>query len=269
MDNSQSLRHIIREAESFIVTAGAGMGVDSGLPDFRGSEGFWDAYPPFKRLGLSFSDLANPRWFREDPYLAWGFYGHRLDLYRKTRPHVGFQVLLDHLRDRPHWVFTSNVDGQFQRAGFSQDRIVEIHGSIHHLQCSRPCSSDIWSASSLTTKFNEQEFRWNGQLPVCESCDSVSRPNILMFGDGDFLDARVDGQILRYTNWLEHVDLERLVVIEVGAGTAVPTIRLHSERLQQRGAVLVRINPREAFGPHGTIEVAASGESGIQQIFGH
>ena len=67
-------REIIEEADAIMIAAGAGMGVDSGLPDFRGKEGFWRAYPIAKKLGLSFQDLANPYWFKKDPYLAWAFY---------------------------------------------------------------------------------------------------------------------------------------------------------------------------------------------------
>src|SRR5947199_8499612 len=83
----------IRAADALLIGAGAGIGVDSGLPDFRGTEGFWQAYPPYARLGLGFAALASPRWFRDDPPLAWGFYGHRLGLYRRTRPHPGFALL--------------------------------------------------------------------------------------------------------------------------------------------------------------------------------
>ena len=76
--------HQIRESlgtsKSLLVAAGAGMGVDSGLPDFRGNEGFWKAYPPLAKLGIQFEEMANPRWFRDDPRLAWGFYGHRFNL---------------------------------------------------------------------------------------------------------------------------------------------------------------------------------------------
>jgi hypothetical protein len=49
----------IRSADALVIAAGAGMGVDSGLPDFRGDEGFWNAYPPFRHLGLKFTNLAN------------------------------------------------------------------------------------------------------------------------------------------------------------------------------------------------------------------
>ncbi|MBL9109369.1 MAG: NAD-dependent protein deacetylase, partial [Myxococcales bacterium] len=92
------------------------MGVDSGLPDFRGDEGFWRAYPAYGHLGLSFVDLANPRWFSTDPDLAWGFYGHRLALYRRTVPHSGFARLREIASRLRHgaFVLTSNVDGQFQ-----------------------------------------------------------------------------------------------------------------------------------------------------------
>src|SRR5512135_463561 len=83
----------IRMADAILIGAGAGMGVDSGLPDFRGRQGFWNAYPPYAKLGLDFVSLANPRWFTSDPELAWGFYGHRMMLYRETEPHEGFGIL--------------------------------------------------------------------------------------------------------------------------------------------------------------------------------
>ena len=130
----------LRRAGALVVTAGAGMGVDSGLPDFRGDQGFWKAYPPYERLGLSFIDAANPAHFDDDPPFGWGFYGHRTNLYRSTTPHAGFAILLAWVaRFRlPFFVVTSNVDGQFQKAGFPEDRVLEVHGSIHHLQCTTP-----------------------------------------------------------------------------------------------------------------------------------
>src|SRR3954471_3290794 len=119
-DLSRRAAEAIASADALLIGAGAGMGVDSGLPDFRGPEGFWRAYPPYARLGLGFAALADPRWFRDDPTLAWGFYGHRLGLYRRTRPHAGFALLQRWASRMPMggFVSTSNVDGQFQRAGF-------------------------------------------------------------------------------------------------------------------------------------------------------
>src|SRR4051812_15076573 len=57
----------VASAEAILIGAGAGMGVDSGLPDFRGGSGFWKAYPRYAKLGLQFTAIANPRWFSSDP----------------------------------------------------------------------------------------------------------------------------------------------------------------------------------------------------------
>ena len=58
-------------------------------------------------------------------------------MYRKINPHKGFDILLDFNRKHNKEVFalTSNVDGQFQKAGYPADKIYEVHGSIHYLQC--------------------------------------------------------------------------------------------------------------------------------------
>ena len=86
----QEIRASLKSSECLLVAAGAGIGVDSGLPDFRGTEGFWRAYPPLANLGIRFEEMANPRWFYDNPSLAWGFYGHRLQKYKTTIPHEAF-----------------------------------------------------------------------------------------------------------------------------------------------------------------------------------
>ncbi|MBK9090826.1 MAG: NAD-dependent protein deacetylase [Holophagales bacterium] len=249
-DLEDSLRfaaRAVKEAEAIVITAGAGMGVDSGLPDFRGPEGFWNAYPAFRDLGLRFEQLANPDWFFDDPALAWGFYGHRLSLYRRTVPHEGFATLLMWAAEAPlgAFVFTSNVDGQFQKAGFPDDRIVECHGSIHFLQCLRSCGEPIRPADGIQVEIDETTCRARPPLPSCPSCRGLARPNILMFGDMGWDDTRTDAQHATLGNWLDGVK-GPLVVLELGAGTNVPTVRMFSERAARASRrTLVRINPRE------------------------
>jgi NAD-dependent SIR2 family protein deacetylase len=243
----------IDDATALIVTAGAGMGVDSGLPDFRGDEGFWHAYPPFAKLGLSFYDLANPEWFVRDPHLAWGFYGHRLNLYQTTGPHEGFSVLLRWRARKPDggFVFTSNVDGQFQAAGFPTDRVVECHGSIHHTQCTRECGSGIQDASHIEVAVDPSTCRALDPLPRCARCGALLRPNVLMFGDWGWDNSRTAAQHERMAEWLAEMQRQgaRPVIIECGAGTAVPTVRITGEALaRQLRCTLVRINPDERDG---------------------
>lgn len=260
----------VADADALLISTGAGMGVDSGLPDFRGDEGFWNAYPPFEERGLDFYDLANPHWFEEDPALAWGFYGHRLHLYRDTDPHDGFDMLRRWVEDfdLDDFVFTSNVDGHFQQAGFDEKRILECHGSIHHLQCADPCRRDIWSADGVDVSIDRETFRAEGDLPRCPACDQVARPNVLMFGDHRWIAKRTSGQRDRYQTWIQRrTPTTNHVVVEIGAGTAVPTVRMQSERVAgEPGGQLIRINPRESQAPSDAISIAAGGLEALTRI---
>jgi len=261
----------IQDADALLITAGAGMGVDSGLPDFRGTQGFWRAYPLIAKLGLSFEELANPAWFRQNPHLAWAFYGHRLNLYRKTVPHAGFRQLLEigAAKTAGYFVFTSNVDGQFQKAGFSPERIAECHGSIHQLQCAACCTDEIWDAGDESVNVEERSFRALEPLPKCRRCSALARPNILMFGDWSWLGHRTEAQQQRFSEWLDELARcpARLAVIELGAGGAIPTVRHTSEHVVQRlGGTLIRINPREDTVPPGHIGVPLGAAEGIRRI---
>ncbi len=107
MYSLKDAKEYIKNADTIYITAGAGMGVDSGLPDFRGNEGFWREYPVIKDLGYSFSAMANPQWFEINPKLAWAFYGHRLNLYRSTTPHKGFNMLKELVHTKKdYFIFT-------------------------------------------------------------------------------------------------------------------------------------------------------------------
>jgi NAD-dependent SIR2 family protein deacetylase len=218
------------------------MGVDSGLPDFRGTEGFWQAYPALAKARLHFQDIANPSAFRAHPHRAWGFYGHRLNLYRSTVPHEGFAILKRIGESMPEgmFVFTSNVDGHFQKAGFSGKRVQECHGSIHHLQCLDGCMADIWPADDFHPQVDEESGLLISELPRCPYCGEVARPNILMFGDGGWLGHRSELQEANLSAWLRKI--ERPVVIEIGAGRSISTVRRFGE---ERNGFLIRINPTE------------------------
>lgn len=248
----------IRSAQALLVTAGAGIGVDSGLPDFRGPEGFWAAYPALRSAGLGFVDIASPSRFKgETGRLAWGFYGHRLDMYRHVAPHAGFDVLRRWAERmaRGAWVFTSNVDGHFQQAGFPRMRVHECHGSIHELQCLVPCCQDTWSADEFVPEVDSGRCLLVSEPPRCPWCGGPARPNILMFNDYAWVEGPAEASRARLDAWCRSVG--EILVIEVGAGTEIPTVRRFGERV---GSRFIRINlreheakyPRNAIGLAGT-----------------
>jgi NAD-dependent SIR2 family protein deacetylase len=120
LNNIQTAKQIIKNSEAILITAGAGMGVDSGLPDFRG-----------------------------------------LNLVK--------------IKTENYFIFTSNVDGQFTKAGFDTDKMLEVHGSIHHLQCSKNCTSYIWENDEIVNV--DMESFQAANIPVCPKCTEVARPN--------------------------------------------------------------------------------------------
>jgi NAD-dependent SIR2 family protein deacetylase len=247
---SQKAADIVSAADALVIATGAGMGVASGLPDFRGNSGFWKAYPGLRKSQLDFTSVASPRAFRETPRIAWGFYGHRLNLYRQTTPNEEYGVLKKWADKKPlgAWIFTSNVDGQFQKAGYNTALIRECHGSIHFLQCLERCTEAIWPADDFHPEVDEDKCELLNVMPTCPQCGGIARPNILMFNDDGWISHRHEVQRAREDVWMGQVDQRAATValIEIGAGTKIPSVRLFGSRLmRERGARLIRINSRE------------------------
>lgn len=263
----------IENADALLIMAGAGMGVDSGLPDYRGNEGLWRAYPRLGDLGLSFEAIASPSWFDKNPRMAWAFYGHRQKLYRDTVPHPGYALLQGWAENMPAglFVYTSNVDGHFQDAGYPADRIVECHGNLHRYQCCEPCHNHIWRDDPRDFRIDLSKLKFLDPLPRCPKCGELARPNVMMFFDWDYIRDLTIAQMDRYNAWLSALEpLEaRIVVLEIGAGASLPAVRRESERLLTRpNTLLIRINPREADGPNGVISIPLGALDALERIDG-
>ena len=97
----------------------------------------------------------------------------------------------------------------------------------------------------------------------------MARPNVLMFSDALWLDQRTAERYSAYDDWVRKLAAERarLAIVEVGAGSTVPTVRAESQRLARLlGAPLVRINPHEDHGPSGTIPIPLSAATALESI---
>ena len=135
--------------------------------------------------------------------------------------------------------------------------------AIHHLQCLEPCNEKIWAADEVQPEVDESTCHLTSDLPHCPHCGQLARPNILMFGDWGWLERRTALQYQGLQQWLSGVD--KLVCIEIGAGTNIPTVRHFSENC---GGRLIRINPGEPEVPdlNTGIGLALGGLAGIQQL---
>jgi NAD-dependent SIR2 family protein deacetylase len=252
MINSETMQNIARaatiiaNADTMLICAGAGMSVDCGLPSFRGIDGLWTVTHSSGKSQYSFMDIAQPKWFHYRPELVWGFYGWRLAMYREAVPHAGYVRLLGWMiqKSTRGFVYTSNIDGLFLKAGFDAESMVECHGSIHHLQCSKPCHHDIWEAAGVNILVDGETKIAEQPLPRCTRCRRVSRPNVLMFDDFAFARRRVKAQLKNFDSWLYHAAGLRVAILEIGAGDAIPRVRDTAAAVATLlDADLIRINP--------------------------
>jgi hypothetical protein len=126
----------INEADFVLVCAGAGFSEDSRLP-------VYDEIASNLYKGYEYSDLCRPELMVSDPSLFYGFWGHCFNLSCKTMPHVGYATLLNCIRSKNYYIYTSNVDGHFRHDNlFMASRVHEIHGCLNRWMCEAETAAD-------------------------------------------------------------------------------------------------------------------------------
>lgn len=227
IDTIDNIISHLQEADGIVILAGAGMGVDAGIPDFRGKSGIWTAEKD------NFIKFATAESFHTNPLDSWNFYINRFLMYKEIQPHRGYHDLLTLQKDI--FVVTSNVDGHFAKSGYNTNKLYEIHGNLDYIQCSNRCCNDTQLMPSFT-----QSLTHIDEIPKCPKCFAVSRPQIMMFNDPWFVPHRATKQSIRFMEW--ESDKKTIIGIEIGAGLVVPSIRIMGE---ERTHKLIRINPND------------------------
>lgn len=272
---------LLRQAQCVCIVAGAGASADSGVPVFRGPSGF------YRVNGIDIPmDAINFHQDRQgDLALAWGYLLKMMQSFDEKEPHDGYKALLKMVSTKDSFfVFTSNIDNYFVRAGFPSEQIWESHGNVETLQCVNystskgvrsSCSSTIFPVKTDNDPKGGEWYRCakfgadmkvvnlEATIPKCPSCGSLSRPNISHCTDlpEDICLEKKGLQEKRFRSWVEENKGKRLLVIEVGCGISEHSLRDESELICERlwensFAKIVRIDP-------GNCDVA-KGHIGIQ-----
>ncbi len=234
---------LLRAADAIILTNGAGLGVDSGLGTFRGR------YQTDVGSELESPYSLSKAWlFDEDPDKAWRYHFERYEDFTRAVPHAGYHIMLDLCKAKPRGfaIFTSNIDSHWRRvlaerggAAVNPVALVECHGSIASMQCHKNCKRTTWPVPPLLSPTT---------LPPCPSCGRVSRFNVCLVSDNHFNDAQFRAESQKLDAFVASLQNRNVVVLEVGAGTGIPTVRRKSGEITRRipGAKLIRINLDEA-----------------------
>jgi len=305
----------IENATFLIIGAGAGMSADAGLAVYADVS----KMDYFEKNNLTYRDVSDPRLLHSNPEVFLGWSGFNLRKYRNTQPHPGYSTLhrwaVERFTDTPHtqrlrkqissnplrtidpkelaaepaaeslpdchFVFTTNVDGFFEKAGFAPHSLCQTHGAYERWQCSGlnrggspafklfdgPCTKKVWKVPpEYEMDIIDSEMKapagpartpssvkgWETNHPMCTYCGKLARPCVYQFGDNCFL--ANEAEEMNLANWCHAVAAlaktdpsVRVVMLELGVGMRLPKIRVHFERMlhdmPEGQGCIIRVNP--------------------------
>lgn len=176
-DKIKRLRDMLAESSNVVFFGGAGVSTESGIPDFRSTDGLYNqqySYPPEEILSGSF--------FRRNPEEFYRFYHDKLTI-GDVSPNICHRRLAQLEQEgKLKAVITQNIDGLHQMAG--SKKVLELHGTIHRCYCSK-CGRPV----------PESEVNDAEGVPHCTSCGGVLRPDVVLYEEG--LDAEVLNEAVR------------------------------------------------------------------------
>ncbi len=165
------------------VLTGAGISAESGIPTFRGPEGYWTVgskvYQP--------QEIATQTMLHLQPKDVWLWYLYRRGVCRAAQPNAGHHAVveLEKLFGDRFLLITQNVDGLHTRAGSSPERTYKIHGDLEWMRCLAECSATIYPlpeafpAKARNSHLSDEEWA----LLTCPKCGEHTRPHILLWDE--------------------------------------------------------------------------------------
>lgn len=259
MEKLDKIKNWLENANAVVINSGAGMGVDSGLADYRGNGGQWGQVE--NDTEKSIFEVVNPQAFIENPAYSWQLFGQRMKEYTETKPHHGFAILRKWITNYKldYFCLTSNIDGHFQKSGFAEENIRELHGTLAYFQSSKPkLIKDIWKNELSADELLKNVA--NGIFPTCPNSKIEARPNVYMFRDDTYVNTRSKEQENRFQDFLARNSGKNILVFEIGSGPHVQTVRIKTRMLKTKyNANIIRINPKDYIikAPHISIAKGA------------
>lgn len=232
------MRNLIEEASDIIINSkltlaltGAGISVESGIPDFRSPGGLWSKYDPFEYASITV--------FRANPEKVWEMAQEMTELVNGAKPnnaHIGMADLekMGYL----HHIITQNVDNLHQEAG--SKNVIEYHGNTSTLTCLR-CGKRYKSIDK------------KGEIPPRCRCGQILKPDAVFFGEAIPIDAlNKSFQLASQAHALMVVGTSALV----SPANTIPSVA------KQSGAKLIEINKESTHLTDTITDVFLQGNAG-------
>ena len=203
----------LKDSRKIVFVTGAGISQESGIPTFRGKDGYWRKYDPMK--------LASIDAFYDDPKLVWEWYEDRRKNILDVKPNEGHFAISQMEEFKDVVVLTQNIDGLHQRSGSTN--VLELHGSIIRIKCTVCDFTD-----NITENFES--------LPPKCKCGGMLRPDVVWFGEP-----------LPQNIWQSAIKEASVcdVMVIVGTSLVVSPANTLPVYAKQNGAILIEVNPEK------------------------
>ena len=219
---------------NFCVLTGAGISAESGIPTFRGTEGYWTLgsrnYMP--------EEMATESMFRTLPEEVWRWYLYRFGICQKFEPNAAHWALssLESTLEARFALVTQNIDGLHRRAGSSLERTYCIHGDAAFVRCAGSCGVGLLPLPDLglrdaQTALSERDI----QALHCPQCGDWLRPNVLWF------DEYYDEPLYRAESALRAAARSDVLLV-IGTSGATNLPNQIGELCLRQGSVIIDVN---------------------------
>lgn len=252
-DKIERVRREINGADGILIGAGAGLSASAGL-QYSG-ERFYRYFSDFaEKYGIR--DMYSGGFYPfEDLETYWAWWSRHIWYNRYDAP-VGkpYSDLLELVADKNYFVLTSNVDHQFQRAGFAKERLFYMQGDYGLWQCSKPCHEKTYDNEEAVREMiaRQKDMRIPSELvPRCPKCGKPMTTN-LRCDDTFVQDAGWREAVARYREFLKKYGTSRLLLLELGVGGNTPIIIKYpfwQMAARNKKTTYCCVNLGEAFAP--------------------
>lgn len=267
----EQAKQLLAKADKIVIGAGAGLSAAAGLT-YSGSrfevlfKDYIDRYGMPDMYSAGFYPFATPE-------EKWGYWSKHIYHNRYQPGSLPlYKELYQLVKDKDYFVITTNVDGQFQQAGFDPERFFEVQGNYGEWQCSVPCQKKVYDNETAIREMVKQiqDLKIPSNLvPTCPNCGTPLTMHLRI--DETFVeDERWHQASDAYLAFLESIGSQKVVFLELGVGYNTPTIiRYPFEKMTAvlPDAYLIRLNREDVQGFEGNQDKTITLTQPMQEVF--
>lgn len=245
MTNYLEIKKLINNSDAILIGAGAGLstsaGINYGEKNFK--ENFPELVKKYKMTDMYTSSFYNFKTEEE----RWSYWAKHINYLYNVEATDTYKNLFNLVRDKNYFVITTNVDGQFLKAGFKKNKVFEIQGSLSKIQCSLSCHNKLYDDIDLVSKMLKEDKDCkvpSSLVPYCPVCGEKMEVNLRK--DAFFVEDDTWHKLNNaYKTFINENKDKKLLLIELGVGFNTPgIIRFPFEKLvyENKNIKLIRVN---------------------------